>query len=139
MDNEAIRAIVTEDIVPGILRKSPDLYLRSYLPMGTVYSFRMGAVSPSRYRDILEEYFRTANPESVKHEIQSLRIEGNEARMTVLYVERGKGKDGDAYGESYRRYYLLVKNRGEWKIRIDGYNEALQGIEKFHGNWNPVE
>lgn len=138
-DEAAIREIVTGEIIPGILRKSPDLYLRSYLPMGTVYSFRKGAVSPARYRDVLEEYFLVVQPESVQHEVQSLRIEGNEARMTVKYDEKGKVKDGSPYGETFRRYYLLVKNQGAWKIRIDGYNEALKGIDKFHGNRNPLE
>lgn len=127
-----IKHIVTDEIRAGILQKSPDLYLKSYLPTATVFSFRLGPVDTAGYRKVLADYFAIANPESVDCEISDLRVEGDRASVTVRFSEKGKNPDGSEYGEVFKRYLRLVRAGGAWQVESDGYNESHRRIERMH-------
>jgi hypothetical protein len=131
-DEAAIRRIVSDEIVQGLLRKSPDLYLRSYLPEAAVFSYVKGKVDVARYKAILADYFERTSPGEVKYEVLHVRIEGTSARMAVTYAENGKTSEGTGYRESFKRYYFLIKEGGTWRIKTDGYNETLMEIKRYH-------
>lgn len=134
MDEAAIRTIVSEEIVGGLLRRSPDLYLRSYAPLAVIFSYAKGAADLVQYREILESYFKIARPKSVDYEILYVRRDSDgKARVGVKFHEKGDRSDGTAYSEVFKRYFLLAKEQGAWRIQVDGYNEAHQAIERFHG------
>jgi hypothetical protein len=132
-DESRIKAIVMDEIRAGILQRSPDLYLKSYLPTATVFSFRTGPVDTVQYRKILADYFATVEPKTVDCQFQDLRVEGDRASMKVRFSEKGRSPDGSEYGEVFTRHFQLVRGGGVWRIETDGYNESLRQIERMHG------
>jgi ketosteroid isomerase-like protein len=134
-DEAEIRAIVTQDLVPGLEKGSPDRCLRSYLPDARVFTFTEGVVGVPRYREVLVEFFRSRDLDRVTPTFLYVRVEGKTARMAVSFREEGRFPDGSPHVEVYKRYYLLERGGGGWAVRTDGYNESLKEIRKFHGGW----
>lgn len=134
-DEVEIRAIVSREIIPGLEGEAPDRFLRSYLPDARVFTFTEGVVGVARYREILEEFFRSRDLVRVTPTFLYVRIEGDTARMAVSFREEGRFPDGSSHLQAYKRYYLLERGGGRWAVRTDGYNESLTDIRKFHGGW----
>lgn len=131
-EESRIKVLVLDEIRQGILQKSPDLYLKSYLSTATVFSFQAGPVDTNRYRQILVKYFDTVVPETVECQFQSLQINGDRASMKVRFIEKGKYVDGADYTEIFTRYYRLIRIGENWKIETDGYNKSIQRIQRMH-------
>lgn len=131
-DETGIRRILNDEIATGLLKKSPELFLKSYKEDAGIFSFGKGKVDREGYRRILEDHFRDFDPQDVSCEVLYVRPDAGGARAAALFREKGRKRTGESYSDNYRRYYVLVREAGTWKIRLDGYNESLERVT-IHG------
>lgn len=131
-DETGIRRILYDEVMAGLLKKSPELFLKSYKKDAGILSFSKGKVDREGYRRILEDHFRDFDPQDVTCEVLYIRPDAGGARAAALFREKGRKRNGETYSDNYRRYYVLVQEAGTWKIRMDGYGESLERV-RIHG------